>query len=308
MKKKKVSIIIPIYNRSEDLKRLLASIHKSSFRDYEIIIVDNCSIENIEEIALSWSDKEDVRYMRLQKNMMAAGGRNAGMKEACGEYFLFVDSDNIVEPKMIEKLVNELDRQQNVGLIGPLMLYYKRPEIIWFAGNDISLFTSKTTYFNHNLPLGDVELPEVIKTHHIPNLMMTRRTIIEEVGEFDTEYYIMYEEADFATRVRKAGYEIEVLTDAITYHNCPTPDEMAESNKMRKLGCDNCERTYHFSKNRNIYMSKYASWFGKILYFSIFRFIFAAYYEFIAIKNNRYDIAKAWHKGMKYRYKANKND
>lgn len=133
--------------------------------------------------------------------------------------------------------------------------------------------------------------------------MMTRRDVQKKVGKFDPEYYIMYEEADFATRIRNLGYEIEVFTEAITYHNCPTPDELLE-NEMRRLGCDNPERTYHFSKNRNIFMTKYAPWYGKLLYFCVFRFLFAMYYEKIAKKNNRKDIAKAWHKGMRYRYQG----
>lgn len=93
--------------------------------------------------------------------------------------------------------------------------------------------------------------------------------------------------------------QIVVCNDAITYHDCLLPEEVGD--ELRKLGCETPVRTFHFAKNRNIYMKKYAPWYGKLIYFILFRYIFALYYCRIAIKNHRRDIAKEYLYGMFYR-------
>lgn len=296
-----VSVIIPVYNRLEDIKKCIQSIRRSTMRNVEIIVVDNCSTEDVKGYVNRLAVQDPaICCVGLDRNLMAAGGRNAGIKMAKGKYLLFVDSDNIVAPDMIEILVNVMEQNETIGMIGPIMLYYRKPDMIWFAGNEINMITSKTTYWNHNRNLSTLTRTGIYETHHIPNLMMVRKSVQQEVGLFDESYYIMYEEADYAMRVRNAGYKIMVCRDAITYHNCFLPEETVD-NEMRKLGCDNPERTFHFSKNRGVFISKYAPWYGRIAYFLFFRTLFAMYYCGIAIKNNRMDIARAWLKGTFYK-------
>lgn len=294
----KVSIIIPVYNRKDDLARLLDSILNNQFNDYEIIVVDNASEENIRDLVESRQEKNDsIKYVRLEHNMMAAGGRNAGIKVAKGKYLCFIDSDNIIDSNMLGILVGEMENDASIGMAGPLMLYYKDPQRIWFAGNQINMITSKTTYWNKDRKRNELDLKSIFETDHIPNLMMVRKEAQEKIGLFDEQYYIMYEEADFAWRIKNAGYRVVVCPEAITYHNCYLPEEIVD-NEMRKLGCENPVRTYHFSKNRGIFIKKYAPWYGKLAYFCFFRFIFAVFYCYTALKNGRKDIAIAWLKGV----------
>lgn len=299
----RVSVIIPTFNRSEDVKKLLESLRKSTYRDFEIILVDNASTDSFCSIIDAWKEDDiPLQYVRLKKNMMAAGGRNAGIQYASGEFLCFVDSDNIIAPNMLSELVAAMDADPQIGMAGPVMLYYKKPERIWFAGNDINMITSKTTYWHKEQSIRSIKLEPVFETDHIPNLMMVRKSVQEQVGDFDESYYIMYEEADYAWRVRKAGYKIVVCERAVTYHNCYLQEEIVD-NEMRKLGCENAQRTYHFSKNRGVFIRKYAPWYGKVAYFCVFRFVFAVMYCGIALKNRRPDIAKAWWKGIWYREK-----
>ena len=299
----RVSVIIPTFNRCEDVMRLLESLCKSTYRDFEIILVDNASTESFSAVVDAWKENDiPLQYVRLEKNMMAAGGRNAGIHYASGEFLCFIDSDNIVDSDMLLHLVETMDEDKQIGMVGPLMLYYKKPDRIWFAGNDINMVTSKTTYWNKEQSMNSVHLDEIFETDHIPNLMMVRKSVQEQIGDFDESYYIMYEEADYAWRIRNAGYKIVVCASAVTYHNCYLQEEIVD-NEMRKLGCENAQRTYHFSKNRGVFIRRYAPWYGKIAYFCCFRFVFAVIYCGIAIKNGRSDIAKAWWKGIWYRGK-----
>ncbi|MCQ2577026.1 MAG: glycosyltransferase family 2 protein [Treponema sp.] len=294
-----VSVIIPNYNRCDDLHNCLDSIINSDYSNIEIIVVDNNSTDNSKHmIDVYVHDYKNVKALYLEENLMAAGGRNAGIGISSGDYLLFVDSDNIIDTKMISNLVVAMENNQEIGLIGPVMYYYRDKSKCWFAGNTINTFTSKTRYYTDEKYLEKLRIEQNGNTDHIPNCMMVRKSVQEKIGLFDETYYIMYEEADFAKRISKLGYQVKVNADAITYHNIQLPSEI--NNPMRKLGCDNPVRTYHFSKNRNIYISKYASLFGKITYFCFFRFIYAGLYISYALIHKRPDIAKAWLRGVFY--------
>src|SRR3989339_514025 len=115
------SIVIPVYNRIEALKRALASIAAQTYKDVEVIIVDDGSAERlkIEDLRLSRRKVRDpalssgkisvpVKLIR-QENKGAPAARNRGLAEAKGEYVIFWDGDVIGEPQMLEKLKKALD-------------------------------------------------------------------------------------------------------------------------------------------------------------------------------------------------------
>lgn len=296
-----VSIIVPTYNRAEDLYKLFHSIKESSYADWELIVVDNASTENIQKVVEdsfpieTWGNKQ-VKYIRLDINMMAAGGRNAGIRMASGKYLACIDSDNIIDKDMLGHIVTVMEADETIGMAGPIMRYYKDPSRIWFAGTDVNMMTSRTVYWDEELR----DKKSFYDTHHIPNLMVIRKACLDAVGCFDESYYIMFEEADMAVRIKNAGWKVVVVSDALTYHNIMLPEEISD-NEMRKYGCDNPLRTYHFSKNRNTFIRRYARPFEKIVYFMVFRFAFLLFYCFLALKNNRPDIARAWLKGAFYK-------
>lgn len=294
-----VTVIIPTYNREKDVVACIHSIEQSTYRSFEIIVVDNRSTDNTVDAVRKTESygKDNFTLICLEENLMAAGGRNAGILKAKGEFLLFVDSDNIVHPQMIEQLVTTMSENEQIGLLGPLMMYFEDQQRIWFVSNKMSLLTSKVTYFYANCRLDQVRLPLLLDTDHLPNVFMVRRSVQQMVGGFDEMYYIMYEESDFASRIRKCGYEIKTVTSAITYHNCYLPERITD-NEMRKLGCTTLERTYHFSKNRIIYMRKYAPWYGKLCYLLLFQWGGVIYYCIKALKNRRPDMAWQWLKGL----------
>lgn len=103
----KVSVIIPTFNRVSMVCDCIDSVLQSTYKNMEILIVDNGSTDNTREIVSDkYSNVSEVSVIRLEQNLMAAGGRNAGIKVATGKYLLFIDSDNIIDSHMIEILVD----------------------------------------------------------------------------------------------------------------------------------------------------------------------------------------------------------
>lgn len=99
---KKVSIIIPVYNGEKYIKECLESILKQTYKNIEIIVVDDGSIDNTKNILKSYKDKIVVKF---QKNLGAPSARNNGYRSAQGDYILFFDADDYMGKDYIEHIV-----------------------------------------------------------------------------------------------------------------------------------------------------------------------------------------------------------
>lgn len=108
----KVSIIVPIYNVEKYLDECIKSIVKQTYNNIEIILIDDGSTDNSSNICDKWENK-DKRIIAIHKeNGGLSSARNEALKIATGDYLAFIDSDDIIDEKMIETLVNLLETKQ----------------------------------------------------------------------------------------------------------------------------------------------------------------------------------------------------
>ncbi len=107
-----VSIIIPTYNRAKILPRAINSILGQSYKDFELIVVDDCSSDNTDDVMKSFTDPR-IRYIKHAQNKGGAAARNTGIKSAQREYVAFLDSDDEWQSekltKQVFKIVNSSD-------------------------------------------------------------------------------------------------------------------------------------------------------------------------------------------------------
>lgn len=113
-----VSVIIPTYNRAHLIGRAIQSVLNQTYQDFEIIIVDDASIDNTEEVVKSFSNKR-IRYIRLKENSGgSAAPRNTAIKIARGEYIAFQDSDDEWLPEKLEKQIRVFEKvSPEVGIV-----------------------------------------------------------------------------------------------------------------------------------------------------------------------------------------------
>jgi len=97
-----VSVVVPTYNRASVLPRCLNSITNQTFKNFEIIVVDDCSTDNTKQVTQEY-DEERLEYIRHNKNKGGAVARNTGIEAASGQYTAFLDSDDEWLPKKLEK-------------------------------------------------------------------------------------------------------------------------------------------------------------------------------------------------------------
>lgn len=99
-----VSIVMPSYNTAKYIEETLNSVLKQTYSNWELIIVDDCSSDNTDEIVAKFDDKRII-YLKNDKNFGAAMSRNRALKEANGKYIAFLDSDDLWMPDKLEKQI-----------------------------------------------------------------------------------------------------------------------------------------------------------------------------------------------------------
>ncbi len=109
MREIKVSIIIPVYNVEHFLNKCLESVINQTYKNTEIIIVDDCSIDNSGKICDEFKEKyKEITLIHNENNEGVSYGRNKGIELSTGEYILFVDGDDYIDTTLVEKAVEKL--------------------------------------------------------------------------------------------------------------------------------------------------------------------------------------------------------
>lgn len=103
-----ISVIVPVYKVEPYLNRCVASIVQQTFRDLEIILVDDGSPDQCGNLCEEWAQRDNRIQVIHQKNAGLSAARNAGLDRATGEYLAFLDSDDYIEPDMLEHLLNAI--------------------------------------------------------------------------------------------------------------------------------------------------------------------------------------------------------
>lgn len=213
-----VSIIIPIRDRVELLSRCLESIEeKTDYRHFEVIIVDNQSEE-----------PETLAYLaRLSHTVVPLPGpfnyshlNNVGATHARGEFLLFLNNDTeVIADEWLTAMIEHAQRP-HVGAVGAKLLYPDRT--IQHAGLVLGL-RGVAGYACGNLPeefAGYFGLPQIIRNCGAVTAacMMMRKSVFAEVGGFDENIKVAYNDVDLCLRIREKGYVIVYTPYAVLYH------------------------------------------------------------------------------------------
>ena len=146
----KVSIIIPVYNVEQYLRQCLDSVINQTFKDIEIIVVNDCSPDNSLQIIEEYRQKDSrIRLVNLEKNGGLANARNVGIKNSNCKYITFIDSDDWISENNIEILYNNIEKY-NTDFVGCEFTWYDN--ITHKSGDGIAFFDI------YNIPISDIKI------------------------------------------------------------------------------------------------------------------------------------------------------
>ena len=172
-----VSVIIPTYNRRELIQEAVNSVLAQSFRDYEVIVIDDGSDDSTGEMI---KDKfnEKVHYS-WQVNQGESVARNKGIELAKGEYIAFLDSDDRWLPKKLDKQVRVLDENPDIGVVFCQA---------WSINEEGNLLDSRV--IGNDLRVNEITFENLVLHNQIsgsPSSSMIRQVILEKIGGFDPQ-------------------------------------------------------------------------------------------------------------------------
>lgn len=200
------SIIVPVYNRPDEIADLLASLAAQTDKGFETVIVEDGSTVRCEKQCEAYKDKARVKYY-YKDNEGRSIARNYGIVRADGDYFIFVDSDCILPPDYIKKLRNSLKENPSDCFGGPDAAHES------FSDTQKAINYAMTSF----LTTGGIRGGKVSMEKFTPRTfnMGYSRKVYEKVGGFREMFS---EDIDMSTRIRLAGFSITLYPDVEVFH------------------------------------------------------------------------------------------
>ena len=201
------SIIIPVYNRPDEIKELLDSLQRQTLKDFEIVIIEDGSRDDLkcDQIIKNYFDL-DIKYF-YKPNTGQSDSRNIGMSKAQGEYFIFFDSDCIIPDDYI-RIVSETLKNNYTDCYGG-------PDAAHESFTDVqkAINHSMTSFFTTGGIRGGKNQMEKFCPRSF-NMGFSREVYNTTKGFNDT----LGEDIDLSTRIRKAGFKTCLIREAFVYH------------------------------------------------------------------------------------------
>lgn len=200
------SVIVPVYNRIDEVDDLLKSLSQQTYTDFETIIVEDGSTQPCKEAVDRYSGKIDILYF-AKSNEGRSIARNYGLEHANGRYFVFFDSDCVIPPDYFKILAENLDRTDLDCFGGPDAAHES------FTDTQKAINYAMTSF----LTTGGIRGGKIQLEKFVPRTfnMGYRRGVYEAVGGFREMFS---EDIDMSTRIRQAGFSVGLIRDAYVYH------------------------------------------------------------------------------------------
>ncbi len=215
-----VSIIIPNKDQVESLEKCLKSIEKSSYKNYEIIIVENNSTEDETFAYYKKIESDKIRVVYWPDEFNYSAINNFGVKHARGDYLLLLNNDvEVITTDWLEELIANCQRK-DVGIVGA-RLYYPDDTIqhagivIGIGGVAGALFVGMPRMFTGYLHKAAIQQDLSAVT---AACMMVKRSVYEELGGLEEELKVAFNDVDFCLRAREKGYLVVYDPNVELYH------------------------------------------------------------------------------------------
>jgi GT2 family glycosyltransferase len=238
-----VSIITVNYNHAAVTADMLRSLSRLQYPNYEVIVVDNASAE-----ASVWLKKEFpfIIYVASPTNGGFAAGNNLGLQYAKGEYAFFINNDTEVTPHLLTTLVAYMQQHPRCAIACPKIKFYHQPDTIQYAGaTGLHPLTSRSYDIGFNQK--DTGGFDETRRTDLPNgaAMMVPMKLIMQHGSMSENFFLYYEELDWAARFKAMGYEVHYVGTTTIFHK-----ESVSTGKNSPF------KTYYLYRNRLLYIRR----------------------------------------------------
>ncbi len=214
-----VWVVIPTWNRCDDLHITLQSVQVLDYPDCHVLVVDNGSTDGT--LAMLQAQFPEVQVLALGENRGSAAASNAGFEQALAAgaaYVLRLDSDVQLAPDYVTQLVQVAEARPHLGILTGKIYYFNDPQRIWSAGARQKRWDLGAV----DLGRGQLDGPDHDQEQEIDYAwstgMLLSRRALELTGGFDPAFFVYYEEPDLCLRLREAGLQVWYVPAARMWH------------------------------------------------------------------------------------------
>lgn len=203
----KYSIIVPVFNRPDEVDELLESLTNQTITDFEVLVVEDGSSKTCKNICDKYMGKLDIKYF-MKENSGPGQSRNYGAERAQGEYLIVLDSDVVLPEKYLEAIDDELDDSEADAFGGPDRAHPS------FTDTQKAISYSMTAFFTTGGIRGGKK--KLDKFYPRSFNMGIRRDVYQALGGFSKMRF--GEDIDFSIRIFKGGYRCRLFPGAWVWH------------------------------------------------------------------------------------------
>ena len=212
-----VGIVISNYNGWQDSVQCLESLQKQTYRNFEIILLDDASTnDSVQQLQKHLT--ENTVFLPQEANSGFAAVNNVGMRRALADgcdWVLLLNNDTVVAPDFLETLL----RETPAGAVScPKMLFLDPPDEIWFAGGELDRATGKVKHLGGHEKDGPAFAEKKQVSFITFCCVLLPRQVVEEVGFLDETLFMYCEDVDYCIRLADAGVPLWLLPDARIWH------------------------------------------------------------------------------------------
>jgi GT2 family glycosyltransferase len=212
-----VSVILVSWNSAEHLPQCLDSLSQQTFRNFEIIIVDNGSADQGMEGLEQKYPGLDLHLERLASNRGFAVANNIGARLARGKWLALLNADAFPKPDWLEKLLNATHRHPEFSFFSSRQIQFARPDILDGAGDEYHISgLAWRRFYNHPAQHYGLQEEEVFSA--CAAAAIYNREDFLQVGGFDESYFAYFEDVDLSFRLRLAGGRCLYVPEAEVCH------------------------------------------------------------------------------------------
>ncbi len=261
----KLSLIIVAYNSKELIRKQLT--HLKSIKtnvDYEVLVVDNGSSDNLIELK---SEFPYVRFVFSRDNLGYFGGANLGVKKSKGEYLFILNADILASDYCFDNLINFIENNKNIGIVAPKLIY---PDERGVQNSCFRFHNILTPFFrrtaageskigikqNYSMLMKDFDHNSTIECDWVLGAaFIIKKDLLKELGGLDERYFLYYEDMDICKTVWLNNMKVVYLHSTYMIH-----DHQRQSAKNKSLiDCIN-------NKTLKIHITSYIRYFYKFIF------------------------------------------
>ena len=250
MKQTEIAIIIVNWNLKEKTADCLRSLQQIQ-TPHQVIVVDNGSSDNSPKYLMQRFPY--AVFLILPENVGFGVACNMAIRQAlsdsCCEYIFLLNNDAIIHTHTLENLLHIAHQQPGVGILGPKIYHGQQNNVLWYAGARCR----RAVLAAADTGRGEIDVGQFDTRQDVDFIfgaaMLIRRSVFDEIGFFDPQFFLYLEDMDFCLRAQKAGFRLLFVPSAIVWH-------YGSASTVKNVAF----RKHHQARSTVLFLWKHTSW------------------------------------------------